>query len=83
MGMTWWQIMRRIVLPQALRTAVPSLSNSLISMIKDTSLACHEQLCQDTVLKCETRCLEELYHSCDLIARVAIHKKYRKRGMPI
>ncbi len=22
-GMTWWQIMRRIVLPQALRTAVP------------------------------------------------------------
>ena len=38
-GMSWWQIMRRIVLPQALRTAVPSLSNSLISMIKDTSLA--------------------------------------------
>ena len=38
-GMTWAQIMRRIVLPQALRTAVPSLSNSLISMIKDTSLA--------------------------------------------
>ena len=38
-GMTWWQIMRRIVLPQALRTAVPSLSNSLIGMIKDTSLA--------------------------------------------
>ena len=38
-GMTWWQIMRRIVLPQALRTAVPALSNSLIGMIKDTSLA--------------------------------------------
>ena len=31
-GMTWWQIMRRIVLPQALRTAVPALSNSLIGM---------------------------------------------------
>ena len=37
--MTWAQIMRRIVLPQALRTAVPALSNSLIGMIKDTSLA--------------------------------------------
>ena len=37
--MSWWQIMRRIVLPQALRTAVPALSNSLIGMIKDTSLA--------------------------------------------
>ena len=31
--------MRRIVLPQALRTAVPALSNSLIGMVKDTSLA--------------------------------------------
>ena len=38
-GMSWRQIMRRIVLPQALRTAVPALSNSLIGMIKDTSLA--------------------------------------------
>ena len=38
-GMTYLQTMRRIILPQAMRTAVPSLSNSLISMIKDTSLA--------------------------------------------
>lgn len=38
-GMTYLQIMRRIVLPQALRTAFPPLTNSLISMVKDTSLA--------------------------------------------
>lgn len=38
-GMTYMQIMRRIVLPQALRIAFPSLSNNLISMVKDTSLA--------------------------------------------
>ena len=38
-GLTYLQTIFRIVLPQALRTAVPSLSNSLISMIKDTSLA--------------------------------------------
>lgn len=38
-GMNYMQIMRRIVLPQALRTAFPSLSNNLISMVKDTSLA--------------------------------------------
>lgn len=37
-GMKYWQIMLRIVLPQALRTAFPSLSNGLISMVKDTSL---------------------------------------------
>lgn len=38
-GLSYLQIMRRIVLPQALRTAFPPLSNSLISMVKDTSLA--------------------------------------------
>lgn len=38
-GMSYLQIIRRIVLPQALRTAFPSLSNSLIAMVKDTSLA--------------------------------------------
>ena len=38
-GMTYMQTMRRIILPQALRTAFPPLSNSLISLVKDTSLA--------------------------------------------
>ena len=38
-GMTYLQTMRRIVLPQALRTAFPPLSNSLIALMKDTSLA--------------------------------------------
>ena len=34
-----------------------------------------ERRFQDLILKCETRCLEELYHSCDLIARVTVQKK--------
>jgi len=38
-GMSYWQIMWHVVLPQALRTAFPGLSNSLISMLKGTSLA--------------------------------------------
>ena len=38
-GMSYLQIIRRIVLPQAFRTAFPPLSNSLIAMVKDTSLA--------------------------------------------
>ena len=38
-GMSYLQVMRRIILPQALRIAFPSLSNSLIAMVKDTSLA--------------------------------------------
>ena len=38
-GMSYLQTMRRIVLPQAMRTAFPPLSNSLIALVKDTSLA--------------------------------------------
>ena len=38
-GMTWSQAMRRTILPQAARTAVPPLSNTFISLVKDTSLA--------------------------------------------
>ena len=38
-GMSYLQIIRRIILPQALRTAFPTLANSLIAMVKDTSLA--------------------------------------------
>lgn len=38
-GMGYSLTMRRIVLPQAARTAVPPLSNTFISLVKDTSLA--------------------------------------------
>lgn len=38
-GMNYFQVMTKIVLPQAFRTAFPPLSNSLISMVKETSLA--------------------------------------------
>lgn len=38
-GMTWTQTMRRVILPQASRIAIPPLSNSFIALVKDTSLA--------------------------------------------
>ena len=38
-GLSYMQVIFRIVLPQAMRTAFPPLSNSLIAMVKDTSLA--------------------------------------------
>ena len=38
LGLTRTQTLRYVIGPQALRSAVPSLSNSLISLIKDTSL---------------------------------------------
>ncbi|MET1077389.1 MAG: cystine ABC transporter permease [Pseudomonas sp.] len=38
-GMTRAQTLRRAILPQAARTALPPLGNSFISLVKDTSLA--------------------------------------------
>lgn len=39
MGMSYVQTLKRIVLPQASRVSVPPLSNTFISLVKDTSLA--------------------------------------------
>ncbi|WP_019938380.1 amino acid ABC transporter permease [Bordetella sp. FB-8] len=38
LGLGYLQILRYVICPQALRLAVPSLGNTLISLIKDTSL---------------------------------------------
>lgn len=38
MGMTYGQAMRRVILPQSIRIAIPTLSNTYIILIKDTSL---------------------------------------------
>ncbi|MBZ5202182.1 amino acid ABC transporter permease [Planomicrobium chinense] len=38
-GMTYTQSLRRVILPQAARVSIPPLSNTFISLVKDTSLA--------------------------------------------
>lgn len=37
-GMTYWQAMRYIILPQAVRNVLPALGNDFVSMLKDSSL---------------------------------------------
>jgi polar amino acid transport system permease protein len=38
LGMTYFQLMRFVVLPQAIRRVLPPLGNELIAMVKDSSL---------------------------------------------
>lgn len=39
LGMTYFQALRRVVIPQAAKVSVPPLFNSFIGLVKDTSLA--------------------------------------------
>jgi cystine transport system permease protein len=39
MGMSYGQTLKRIIIPQAARVSLPPLSNTFISLVKDTSLA--------------------------------------------
>lgn len=38
LGLSYWQTMIRIIIPQSLITAIPPLSNEAIALVKDTSL---------------------------------------------
>lgn len=38
LGLTWWQTMRYIILPQAFKNILPPLGNEFIAMLKDSSL---------------------------------------------
>lgn len=68
-GMTYLQTMRRIVLPQALRTAFPPLFNSLISLLKDTSLAANITVTE--MFMATQRTVARTYESLPLYLEVA------------
>ncbi len=38
LGLRWWQTMRLVVVPQALRRMVPAIVSQLVTLLKDTSL---------------------------------------------
>lgn len=69
-GMSYLQIMWRIVLPQALRTAFPPLSNSLIGMVKDTSLAANITVME--MFMATQRIVARTYETMALYCEVAL-----------
>ena len=39
LGMSKWQVMLKIVIPQGIKNSLPAIGNELVSIIKETSLA--------------------------------------------
>lgn len=69
-GMSYIQTIYRIVLPQALRVAFPSLFNALISLVKDTSLASNITV---TEMMMQTRMINaKVYEALTLYLEVAL-----------
>ena len=93
-GMSYTDVMFRLILPQALRTAFPPLSNTLIGLVKDTSLAANitvtemflaaQRIAARTyepfVLYCEVGVLYLLF--CTVLTRLQriCEKKLERRG---
>lgn len=69
-GMTYWQTMFRIIVPQALRTAFPPLSNSLIGLVKDTSLAANITIME--MFMAAQRIVARTYEALALYCEVAL-----------
>jgi His/Glu/Gln/Arg/opine family amino acid ABC transporter permease subunit len=71
LGLAGWQIMAYVVLPQAVRIIVPPLGNTVISMLKDSSLvaiiAVSDMMRQTMIAASETFRPFELYAAAAVI----------------
>ncbi len=69
-GLSYLQTVRRIILPQALRTAFPPLFNTLIGLVKDTSLAMNITLSE--MMMVTQRIVSRTYESLALYLEVGL-----------
>jgi polar amino acid transport system permease protein len=71
LGMTWWQAMRRVILPQSVRRVIPPLGSIWVSLFKDTAIvsviAVPELMYRGKVLSIETYRPLEIYTVVALI----------------
>ncbi|MFD0589460.1 amino acid ABC transporter permease [Paenibacillus sp. GCM10027627] len=85
-GMTRWQSMRRVILPQAVRIALPSFGNTVVTVIKETSLGftlgLTEMMAQAKLMAAETyKFLEAFLAAAILYWLVAIVYGYLQSVM--
>lgn len=70
-GMTPWQTMKRIVLPQALRFAIPPIGNDFIAMTKDSALIAGTGFVHEIMWRA-TRVGRAQFHSLEALIMAAI-----------
>jgi polar amino acid transport system permease protein len=70
-GMTPGQMMKRIVLPQALRFAIPPLGNDFISMLKDSSLVAATGFVHELMWRA-TRVGRATFHNLEALIMAAL-----------
>ena len=68
MGMTRWQTMRRVILPQAVRIIIPDIGNQFIAMQKDSSLVSVMGLWEITYIANRTARVDSKYMEMFLLA---------------
>jgi polar amino acid transport system permease protein len=71
LGMTPWQTMKRIVLPQAMRFAIPPIGNDFIAMTKDSALVSATGFVHEVMWRA-TRVGRAQFHSLEALIVAAI-----------
>lgn len=71
LGMTPWQTMKRIVLPQAMRFAIPPTGNEFIAMTKDSALVSATGFVHEVMWRA-TRVGRAQFHSLEALIMAAI-----------
>ena len=71
LGMTPWQTMKRIVLPQALRFAIPPTGNEFIAMTKDSALVSATGFVHEVMWRA-TRVGRAQFHNLEALIMAAI-----------
>ena len=90
LGMTWWQSMRHVILPQAFKVSVPPLGNEFIALLKDSSLvsvlAVEELMCTGRLIIGKIPRIPEVWFSVAIIyliltSTISVFVNYTERRL--
>lgn len=70
LGLSWWQTMRHIVIPQAFKASIPPLGNEFIAMLKDSSLVSVIGL--EELMRRGQLIIAKTYASTEILGTVAV-----------